>query len=759
MSSVRRIGQKGLRIAGFLAAFAPGRPAPAAEPPPPPSVALAPPTPLAPLRAAYPEGGVGEALVVLLVTVDAEGGVRTARVVEGAEPFASAARAASASFRFAPATRNGRPVAATIHVRIQFRAPPAPGGPAEVPRSPAVPDPRAGPTPRPLEVTVRGELPARAASSLSTAEVSLIPGAFGDPFRAVEALPGVTPIASGLPYFYVRGAPPGNVGYFIEGVRVPFLFHVGLGPAVVAPALIDHVDLYAGAYPAQFGRFAGGIVSGTMVPPETEWHGAGELRLVDVGGRIGGPFAGGQGSVFAAARYSYTAAILSIVSPSVELGYWDYQLRASYRPTSRDEIGVLVFGSHDNLGSKDETSSEPSLDTTFHRVDLRYDRRLGGPEDHLRQAITLGYDESTVSGSVITDRLLGARTEITRHLLPGPFPAVLLRAGLDAQLDVYQGHLVAAVARAVPGETLPFTGRDDIAAGAYVDAVVRVGPGFEVTPGIRLDLFASQGTIALAVDPRLTARLALPRSVRLVGALGVASQPPSFVVPLPGFQQSLAGGLQRTVQASVGVEATLPEAFEATVTLFQDTFFNLTDPLGTAMGTSNALVASGNPTAASGVHGWSAGVEIGLRRRLTRHLGGILAYTLSRSARGSGWGEASEYDRTHVVSAATLYDFGHGIKGGTRILGYSGSPYWGLVQTPLGPYPTALAETRRLPPFFRLDVRLEKRWALGRSAWISLVLEVQNTLFASETTYAEPNGPTSTFGPITLPSLAASAGF
>ena len=28
----------------------------------------------------------------------------------------------------------------------------------------------------------------------------------------------MTPIASGLPYFFVRGAPPGNLGYFLDGV-------------------------------------------------------------------------------------------------------------------------------------------------------------------------------------------------------------------------------------------------------------------------------------------------------------------------------------------------------------------------------------------------------------------------------------------------------------------------------------------------------------------------------------------------------------
>ena len=46
---------------------------------------------------------------------------------------------------------------------------------------------------------------------------------------------------SGLPFFFIRGAPPGNAGYFLDGVRVPLLFHVGAGPSVVHPALIVRV--------------------------------------------------------------------------------------------------------------------------------------------------------------------------------------------------------------------------------------------------------------------------------------------------------------------------------------------------------------------------------------------------------------------------------------------------------------------------------------------------------------------------------------
>src|SRR5207244_3014172 len=120
------------------------------------------------------------------------------------------------------------------------------------------------------DVTVSGDRrePGRTAT-LSRAEVREIPGAFGDPFRAVESLPGVTPIVSGLPFFYIRGAPPGNAGYFLDGIRVPLLFHVGAGPSVIHPALISRVDLYPGGYPARFGRFAGGIISGERVPEDS----------------------------------------------------------------------------------------------------------------------------------------------------------------------------------------------------------------------------------------------------------------------------------------------------------------------------------------------------------------------------------------------------------------------------------------------------------------------------------------------------------
>ncbi|MEY4550447.1 MAG: hypothetical protein RL685_6642, partial [Pseudomonadota bacterium] len=198
--------------------------------------------------------------------VAATGDVRDARAVSGVEPFVSAAVAAARGWRFAPALRGAQPVAARIRFQVLFEEP-APASDAPALSGTPPPIPGVAPAPPPIEVTVTGQRPPAQAQSFTRAEVRQLPGAFGDPFRAIESLPGVTPILSGVPFFYVRGAPPGNVGYFLDGIRLPLLYHVGLGPSVVHPALVSRVDLYPGAYPTRYGRFSGGIVAGEVNEP------------------------------------------------------------------------------------------------------------------------------------------------------------------------------------------------------------------------------------------------------------------------------------------------------------------------------------------------------------------------------------------------------------------------------------------------------------------------------------------------------------
>jgi hypothetical protein len=567
----------------------------------------------------------------------------------------------------------------------------------------------------------------------------------------------VTPLASGVPYFYVRGAPPGNVGYLLDGIRVPLLYHIGLGPSVIHPAIMDRVDLYPGGYPARFGRYSGGIISGETHDPVPEWHGEANLRPIDAGAMVEGPFPDGKGAFFAAGRVAFVGPLLGFVTShtgrgdsKLDLGYWDYQARATVHVTPYDDLTVFAFGAHDFLGQTDikggqEKPEQTLFDTTFHRVDLRYDHRLSGPEDHIRQAITLGFDRTSFDkGSYAGDLSLASRTEIQKRVSE----TILVRAGLDMTMDGYQADLGAAFPDA-QGFTSLFSNHLDVAMGARADAVIAITPRFELTPGLRLDLYESRGQNALAVDPRLAARFAVTKQVRLIQAHGLASQPPSFILPGPGFTPPLTGGLQRSFQSSFGVEADLPWDVFGSVVFFRNAFFNMTDALGTSVVPTNG---QGFPDHFNGrADGWSMGMEVTLRRRLTRRLGGFISYTLSRSERTVGRITApSSFDRAHVLNVAGAYDLTHGFKAGTRIMFYTG-------------YPTTDGQSR-LPPFGRFDMRFEKRWSIASGrGWISLVLEMLNTFFAQETVQQScipgEDCKSVRIGPITVPSLGLEGGF
>ncbi len=716
---------------------------------------IVPPRLTSPAKVNYPDGAKGNAVVVLTLTVENDGSVGQPRVMSGAEPFASAAVEASRSWSFKPATRDGQPVPARIRFEVKFTQPPLPP-PAPAPK----PEQHVAPPPKPKKRTARPHAVAKAkgividvegeklppdSTTLTEAEVRQLPGAFGDPFRAIEALPGVTPIASGLPYFYVRGAPPGNVGYFLDGVRVPYLYHVGLGPSVVNPAMVDSVSLYSGGYPARFGRFTGGIVSAKTTAPRTDLHGQGTLRLFDVGGMVEDGFANNRGTVLLGGRYSYTAALLSLIAKNVQLDYRDYQARVTYDVTPRDRIGLFSFGSYDLLGQKTSSGLDTLFGSEFYRLDLRWDHRL----DHggkIRYAVTLGWDQTKVRNTQnARDQMLGARTELDQPVSK----SVRVHFGADTELDHYTTSKQTYADPENPDTqrfNATFPPRDDMAMGMWLDAVTEVSPTVEVTPGARVDYFTSGGVAEPSVDVRLSGRFKVAKHVRIVHAYGIAHQAPSFIVPVPGLSPArLQGGLQTSLQTSAGVEWDLPLAIKARATLFHNAFFNMSDTLGSSTGdpidnlTQRSL-------------GEAYGLEVYIHRSLTKRIGGFLSYTLSRSTRSLGREKfVASFDRTHVLNVAVGYNLGRRWRAGTRLMYYTGAPKivrsHGLVP------PLRTGTPQRDPPFYRIDVRLEKRWLIERTRWLALVIECQNVTLNKETIQSTQ------IGPVTIPSIGLEGGF
>ncbi len=747
---------------------------------------MLPPRAIADLAAEYPESGSGEHDCEVQLVVGVDGVPRDVTVLACPSPFAEAAAAAAAAWRFAPATRGGEPVAARIRLQIHFSepAPPAPAEPA--PSEPSAPSPERPapappPPPPPQEVTVAGRRQ-HSPTRMTRAEVRELPGAFGDAFRAIEALPGVTPIASGLPYFFVRGAPPGNIGYYIDGLSIPTLYHAAVGPSVIHPAFIENVELYSGAYPARYGRFAGAVLAGTSGPPQYRLRGEASVRLVDSGGFVEVPVLGDRGSVMLAGRYSYTGALVSVLVPEVEIGYWDYQARATYRLGERHTLTLFGFGAYDFLSAEQDGVMETVYDVTFHRLDLSSRHALSS-SDTLTVGTTLGWDQ-TGSGADETLALESQRVGARLSYQSAWAPFALFRAGMDAEISRFSIDItdnpddddddddddVSPELLELPYAGLPivdfdqepltsdafaalFSSRTDVLGGAWVDWVLELGAGVTLTPGFRFDLYRSSGDLKVGPEPRLRARFQIAEPFALVHDIGIAHQAPSFAIPVPGFSGTASEGLQRGVQTSAGAEWRFAQDSLFQLTLFQTALFAGSDPIGLFQ-LDNADLTVDAATARVTAHTY--GMEVYLRRDLTQRLGGFLSYTLSRSTRATARLEGpSSVDRTHVINLAGAYRLGESWRFGGRLVFYSGRPAEVA-------YPRAARNPPRGPAFFRLDWRVEKRWRLGEEGFWALVAEVQNVTLQRETTdvscYAYGCAYES-IGPVTVPSLGLEASF
>ena len=698
----------------------------------------------------YPSGAVGSATILLELVIDREGSVVSVELVSGQEPFSTAAVQAATSWRFEPAQRAGQPVPARIRFEVRY-TPPLPERLPEIAKPPSLP--RVGPASAPpvqvTEVQVLGES-SPGAASLSQSEVRMLPGAFGDPFRAVSVLPGVGQLVTGLPVFFVRGAPPGNLGYMIDGVRVPLLFHAFLGPAVIHPKMIERIDLHAGGYPASFGHFAGGVVSAELSEPRGTFNAEWSARLVDAGAFVDVPFASGRGNVMLAGRYSYTALILSLLS-ELELDYWDYQALVSYDLSARDRLSLFAFGAYDFAAAPpDEAQGEVEGDgenaVLFHRVDVRYDHRFS-ENTKLRTAATFGVEGTRGGQGLVRDVLGAGRLELKSQLSP----SVLLRAGLSANVDRYRLELDPNTENFLDVVQL-FPSRVDAVIGANADLVIEAASGVTVTPGLRIDRYTSAGRSALGVSPRLAASFRVSDALSIEHALGIADQPPNFVPGVPGVAVAgLPGGLQRSVQTSAGVRAELPWSISSTTSVFNNIYFGLTDPFGQTqdldLDVEQARVRS---------LGHAIGLELLLSRRFTRGIGGSLGYTLSRTTRShERIHTLSGYDRPHVVNLGASFDLGRRWLGSARTVAYSGVPgsrSFGQQR---------VFDQSRARPFFRIDLRLEKRFTLSPSAWWAVVAEMMNASFSTEVLRrpCEPACSDEDVGPIVLPSLGVMGEF
>jgi len=616
----------------------------------------------------------------------------------------------------------------------------------------------------PYETVVRADRPRTEVSRVTLHEQELreVPGTMGDPFRVVMLMPGVTTLASGLSYPVVRGVQPAASAFYVDGVRVPFLYHLLVGNAVVYPDLIESLDFQVGVPSARYGGLLGGAVDAHVSRPREEGlHGSAYLDLIHAGAFLEVPLPETGTTVTAAARISYTGLVITRIAnaitgpssttiggnvysdpgePKVYADYWDYQTRVEQR-VGQGNLRVLALGTSDAVGltARIPTQDSAGVGLLFHRLDLRGRHPFASGEAEV--GLTLGYDRLTLGynkgGTVpgryeLTQGSVALRTGYTREL------SSELNLELFGHMERRDASMVATGQFRPVG---PIDGKDaysrpDILgtfAGVGTQLTWRPSARWTLVPGLRLDSYHGFGdTTRLALEPRLAVRHALTDTLTLKAGAGLYHQPATVLLPVPaGEMLALERGLQRAAQFSLGAEWRPATQWEVSAEayfnpLLRTLEFNFEDVV------SN-LRRRGLEAEDVESRGHSYGVELMVRRPLGRRWFGWLTYGFNQSRRferyakvgpnGEELGTAEGYlpyafEQAHSLNAALSYRFDFVTVGAvahfntgrpeTGQFGYrtmregvneDGEPEW---------KPVGRDAVARLPPFFRLDFRASR---------------------------------------------------
>ncbi|MEO6951671.1 MAG: hypothetical protein ABI321_07650 [Polyangia bacterium] len=566
-------------------------------------------------------------------------------------------------------------------------------------------------------------------------ELHMAPGTLGDPFRTIALLPGVAAPVPLLPLWVVRGSSPGTNGFFLDGMRIPQLFHFLVGGGIVQSSLVDRIDFYPSAYDATFGRFSGGIVNGETRPARDGYHGQVELKLYDLSGLVEATLPKGV-KLTLSGHYGWPAFLVHLFDKKADLQYWDFQMRLDWKGVTVQALGSFdsLSFARDQLTNGQKETIQDRFRLAFYRVQIRDRERWGRVE--LETGVVGGIDElASFGGAGVRKESLAFRANVSAK-----WKRFRLLGGAEIELQRFSAvNFSPGLAAAEPDALGDFAGsRGGQVGGGYIEGVIDIVPRrFQATVGTRLDFYHAGPVTLLGLDPRMQLKAQLLPQLSIHGGTGLYQQAPSFPVGLPGIDTfALQLGLQRAWQSAVGIEVNLPKAIDFSISGYYNKFWNLNDGniIDVVLGSgSDAACASPPPESLTGfpaqvtrqLNGAAYGLELLLRRKVGRVTGWI-AYTLSKSERIFSCGlRPGDFDQRHILNVVVQVRLPWRLIAGAHLYFASGRPYTSYLQNGVD----ALRNDARLPNYVQVDLRLDREWLFKKWA-ISAFLEVVNLTYS-----------------------------
>lgn len=621
--------------------------------------------------------------------------------------------------------------------------------------------------------------------TISTEEIRRIPGTFGDPIRVIQNLPGAARAPLGTGLLVIRGANPEDSAVYIDGIRVPLIYHLGGYSSVINADLVDSIDYLPGGYGVEYGRSMGGVVDVKTRREFPERHRISwNTDVLDTSvlyeGRAGKDDAIG---VAVAGRRSYIDAFIPFFTRgrgfTIKPRWYDYQLKVDALKLPRGRLSGFLFGFEDVLrvatpegfaqGTDQDTQGDLGTLYGTHRGMVTWETPLSDRLD-LRVVPSMGLDLAQFNLGEEFDLsqsqwLAELRAEVDWR----PSPAVETTLGFDFIGGWYKFETQfpfdpTSIASYDPlEEREPFTqtgkgwawGPD-----LYLEVDIRPLADRQrllLQPGLRLDFvnIVDQFSI-LGLDPRFIGRMEVVDGGSLKLGTGLYNQPPQpFESWRPGggvdldFEWAWANEVGWEQDLGAGVEADLALFYKVLqdqivsnpdLDSFDDQFF-INEGIGRVYG-----------------------LETIVRKAPTGRLFGWLSYTLSRSVRNDyparrgftgtgafgpfegeqGW-YRYDFDQTHILVAVAGYSLPWDLQASGKVQYVTGNPYtpyaggvYDIDQDSYQPYSTGTYNSQRQPPFFAVDLRVDRTFTFKR--WqLELYLDLLNVLRGENPEFVQYN--------------------
>lgn len=588
------------------------------------------------------------------------------------------------------------------------------------------------------ELTVIGRLGRAEVTErvLAADEARVLPGSNGDVIKAIQNLPGVARPPAGIGQLIIRGTRPEDSGFYLDGARIPLVFHFAGLSTVIDSRALSEIAFLSGNYGVRYGDTLGGVVD-LRTDPAVPERSSGRVAIdvfqarAFVEQRVSD-----RTAITAAVGRSYADAILTPLLSKAEgfsfraPRYWDATARVLHRSANLGTFDALVLFSDDRfriVGGEDG-GTLIGLSTTFLKTRFVWRVRTGdrwsvetvlgtGPDE---QRFTFRDEDESYDRHFMTT----LRHEWLRDLPEGD--GLGWRLGLDLKADAF-GFRFGPLGNAEEETGDGFALRPAF----YAEATVREGP-VTVSPGVRLSSLALADQAPVALDPRASVTVEASPTTELVATLGRYSQYPQYreLLAVDGLRPAWS------LQSSVGVRQRFRYGLSVQVTGFYNELFDLVS------GREGRFeFFSGPPPPppydtddyANDGRGRIYGGELLFKASGKRGVA-WLSTTVSRSDRVSRPGDDREpfrFDQTLILNALGSAVLPKRWRVGGRVRVGTGNPYTpvanrfqeldGHTFIPV----FAEGEVARVPPFWSIDLRVDKDWVF-RQWTFTAYLDVQN---------------------------------